>query len=425
MRSKEKVVHALAHKEDEVPIDFGATAVSGIHVSIVEKLRTYFGLKKQLVKMFDPYQCLGYIDDDLAHAIGIDTVMAGTQKNKYGIENKDWKVWKAPWGQEVLVAGNFHTKQDAHGNIYAYPQGDTSALPSAKMPQGSYFFDDIIRQDRLPERDEDLHLEDNLEEFILFSKDELKAIVQSVDLAFATGRAVVFSPGNTALGDIAKIPAVQLKHPKGIRDITEWYISTVTRKDFIASIFSYQMDIAIENLRRVNEVCGDKIDVIFTCGTDFGTQTSTFCSLETFRQLYKPFYQHLNTWIHEHTNWKIFKHTDGAIFEFIPDFIECGFDILNPMQCSAVGMDPVKIKKEFGNDIVIWGGVVDTQKTLPFGSPDEVRAEVLQRCEIFGKGGGYVCNAIHNVQAGTPVRNVISMIDAIHEYQRMQGRHLG
>lgn len=425
MRSKEKVAHALAHTEDEIPIDFGATAVSGIHISIVEKLRAYYGLEKRPVNMFDHCQCLGYIDDDLAHAMGIDTVMAGTQKNKYGIENTNWKIWKAPWGQEVLVAGNFHTTQDAYGNTYAYPQGDTSAPPSAKMPQGGYFFDDIIRQDPLPERDEDLRLEDNLEEFTLYSEAELKSIVQSVDRASETGRAVVFSPGNTGLGDIAKIPAVQLKHPKGIRDITQWYISTATRKDFIASIFAYQIDIAIENLRRVNEACGDAIDVIFTCGTDFGTQTSTFCSLETFRQLYKPFYQRLNTWIHDHTNWKIFKHTDGSVFGFIGDFIDCGFDILNPVQCSAAGMDPVKIKKEFGNDIVIWGAVVDTQKTLPFGSPDEVRAEVLQRCEIFGKGGGYVCNAIHNVQAGTPVKNVISMIDAIHEYQRMQGGYSG
>ena len=228
--------------------------------------------------------------------------------------------------------------------------------------------------------------------------------------------ASVASLGGTGLGDIAVVPAPAIRHPKGIRDVTEWYISTVARRDFVYEIFERQIDIALVNLEKVNIAMGDYIDVVFTCGTDFGTQDSTFCSPETFRDLYMPHYRRTNEWIHKNTSWKIFKHCCGSVPSFIPLFIESGFDILNPVQCSAKGMGPGFLKKEFGKDIVFWGGGVDTQRTLPFGTPEEVRKEVLSRCEVFSKDGGFVFNAIHNVQAKTPVENIVAMIDAVKEF---------
>ena len=154
----------------------------------------------------------------------------------------------------------------------------------------------------------------------------------------------------------------------------------------------------------------------YTCGTDSGTQNSAFCSPETFRKLYMPHYVRTNEWIHAHTKWKIMKHSCGSIPDLMPLFIECGFDIINPVQCAAKGMDPAFLKKEFGKDIVFWGGGVNTQRTLPFGTPEEVRKEVLTRCEIFSKDGGYIFNAIHNVMPNTPVDNIVAMIDAVHEF---------
>jgi uroporphyrinogen-III decarboxylase len=138
--------------------------------------------------------------------------------------------------------------------------------------------------------------------------------------------------------------------------------------------------------------------------------------VETFRELYGPYYGRINGWIHAHTPWKSFKHSCGAIADLIPSFIEAGFDILNPVQISAAGMDSQKLKSEFGKDIVFWGGGVDTQKTLAFGAPEEVRAEVLSRCETFARGGGYVFTSVHNVQADVPVLNIVSMIDAVAEF---------
>jgi uroporphyrinogen-III decarboxylase len=123
----------------------------------------------------------------------------------------------------------------------------------------------------------------------------------------------------------------------------------------------------------------------------------------------------VNDWIHSHTKWKTFKHSCGAVSKFLPFFIEAGIDILNPVQCSATGMDP-ELKANFGDQLVFWSGGVDTQKVLPFGTPAEVREQVLRRCEIFTPGGGFVFNTIHNVQARTPVKNIVAMLDAVHEF---------
>jgi uroporphyrinogen-III decarboxylase len=207
-----------------------------------------------------------------------------------------------------------------------------------------------------------------------------------------------------------------LTHPKGIRDVEEWYISTVTRRGLVHQIFEIQTDFALSNLERCAEAAGSVPDAVFICGTDFGTQTSTFCSPEVFRALWLPYYTRINDWIHAHTRWRTFKHSCGAVDPLIESFLDAGFDILNPVQCSATGMDPVALKKNYGDRLVFWGGGVDTQKTLPFGTPEEVRAEVLSRCEIFSQGGGFVFNTIHNVQAKSPIENVVAMIEAVHEF---------
>ena len=264
--------------------------------------------------------------------------------------------------------------------------------------------------------EEQLAPNDNLEEFGLLEDAELNCFQKEVWRAATTGRAVLAGLPGTALGDIALVPGPGLKRPKGIRDVTEWYVATHSRRDLLHRIFAGQCEIALQNLPRIKAATGDLIDVVFTCGTDFGTQTSAFCSVATFRELYLPYYKIVNDWIHRNTPWKVFKHSCGSVERFIPSFIEAGFDILNPVQCSATGMDPGHLKSTHGTQISFWGGGVDTQKTLPFGTPAEVRQEVLRRCEIFSPGGGFVFNSIHNVQALTPVSNIVAMLEAVHEY---------
>jgi hypothetical protein len=415
MTSRDRVLAAVSHRQpDRVPIDFGSTGTTGIHASCVAALREHFGLEKRPVKVHEPYQMLGLVEDDLQRAMGLDVEGVFPRNTMFGFPNHDWKPWRMPDGLEVLVSEDFRVTVDERGDTLIYPEGDTTAPASGRMPRNGYFFDTIVRQE--PIDDDHLDLEANLEEFQPVTGDDIEYFRGEVRRAAATGRAVMANFGGTAFGDIALVPAPFLKHPRGIRDVAEWYMSTRSRREFIHRIFERQCEIAIANLARIHAAVGDAVNAVFICGTDFGTQTSSFCSVASFRDLYFPYYRELNGWIHRHTNWKCFKHSCGSVERFIPSFIEAGFDILNPVQCSAAGMEPRHLKASFGDRVTFWGGAIDTQQTLPFGTPEQVRREVLERCEIFSRGGGFVFNSIHNVQAGTPPANLVAMIDAIHEF---------
>ena len=162
---------------------------------------------------------------------------------------------------------------------------------------------------------------------------------------------------------------------------------------------------------------GNRITVAWVSGTDFGAQNSCFISPRAFRTLYKPFYRRVNDWIHANTTWKTFIHSCGSIQPIIPDIIEAGFDILNPVQISAANMDPAELKARFGEQVTFWGGGVDTQSVLPFGTPDEVRKQVRENMAIFGKGGGFVFNPVHNVQAKVPMENLLAMYETVNAYR--------
>ena len=412
--SKTNFQKTINHQQpDKIVVDFGSTAVTGIHVLVVEKLREYYGLEKRPVKVVEPYQMLGEIDSELIKAMEIDVIGLFGLNNMFGIPNENWKVHKTPWGQEVLFPGKFNYNHNENGDILIYAEGDTSYPPTAIMPKTGYFFDALNRQK--PVDDAILKVEDNLEEFGYVSEADLLYWKQQADAADAENRAVTASLGGTALGDIALVPAMQLKDPKGIRGVEEWYISTVMREDFVRELYERQTDIAIDNLRRYHEVTGDRIDVVFTCGTDFGTQNSTFCSAETFDRVWLPYYRKVNDWIHQNTNWKTFKHSCGAVESLMDNFIESGFDIINPVQINAFGMDPKTLKKKYGDKLVFWGGGVDTQGAFAFGTPDQVKEQVKTQCSILNENGGFVFNTVHNIQANVPFRNVVAMLEALRE----------
>lgn len=414
MTPRERLIRALNHREpDRIPVDFGATAVTGMHVSCVIGLREHYGLDKRPVKVHEPYQMLGLIEEDLKRVLGIDVEGVYAVETLFGFRNENWKPWRMDSGTEVLVSGHFKVIKDANGDTLIFPKGDLSAAPSGRMPKNGFFFDTIVRQEPIDEAK--LNPEDNIEEFGPISEKDLQYFDEASRQAAETGRGVIATFGGTAFGDIALVPAPFLKTPKGIRDIEEWYISTLTRQPYIHRVFEKQTEFALANLAKIQARVGDRVQAVFICGTDFGTQQSTFCSVNTFRSLYMPYYKRINDWIHKNTTWKTFKHSCGAVETLIPSMIESGFDILNPVQCSAAGMEPKTLKKKYGGDIVFWGGGVDTQKTLMFGTPGSVREEVLRRSEVLGKGGGFVFNAVHNIQANVPVKNVVAMFEALKE----------
>ena len=410
---KERLKKALNHEQGRIPLDLGSTAVTGIHVSVLAAIRQFYGLPCEPIKIFDPYQMLGLPESDILELIGADIAGISSPFTMFGFENKNWKEWKTPWGQVVLVGEGFQTDEMNDG-VYIYPEGDRDAPPSGRMPWNGYFFDSIIRQG--PIDLDNLNVEDNLEEFGPISDIVLASMKKQLEEIRPTGRGVIANIGGTAFGDVAIVPGPFLKHPKGIRDIAEWYMATAAKQDFVHKVFERQLEIALGNLQKIHETLGDEIDVVNLCGTDFGTQESTFCSPQTFRNLWHPYYKEMNDWIHRHTGWKTFKHSCGAVAGFLPLFIESGFDVINPVQCSAKGMDPQTIKDAYGDQLVFWGGCVDTQKTLPFGTPEQVRSQVWERCRIFSQNGGYVFNTIHNIQAQTPVENVVALFETLRKF---------
>jgi uroporphyrinogen-III decarboxylase len=265
--------------------------------------------------------------------------------------------------------------------------------------------------------EEELDPRDNVEDYGPISEQDLVYLEQeSCRLYDQTDKAIMLVLGGAGFGDIALVPGPWVKRPKGIRDVAEWYMSTVTRKAYVREVFERQCEIVMANLPKIYRAVADRVTVAWISGTDFGSQNACFISPRAFRDLYKPFYRRVNDWIHEHTSWKTFIHSCGSIQPLIPDIIEAGFDILNPVQTSAANMQPADLKARFGRQVTFWGGGVDTQSTLPFGTPEEVATQVRERLEVFGKGGGFVFNPIHNVQASVPVENLLTMYQTVRDY---------
>jgi len=417
MNSRERIKTALSHKQpDKLPVDFGSTYITGMHASIVYKLRQHYGLDKPgtPVKIIEPYQMLGEVKDDLKKIIGVDCTPLFGRGSIFMFPREGAKEWKLDDGTPVLVSDLFNTEKNEDGSLFQYPMGDKNSTPSGKMPNNGFFHDAIIRQEEFD--DGSLDPKDNIEEHKPISDEELDYLDKLAQKLYEdTDYAISGTVTESGFGDIATIPGVGLKRPKGIRSIEEWYISLHARKKYIKKVFQAQLEIVLDNYRKVHERIGDKINIVVTSATDFGIQCGLFLSIDAYRELYKPYNKAVNDWIHENTEWKTFTHTCGGIFDLIPDLIEAGFDALNPVQISAAGMDPEKLKKEYGKDITFWGGGVNTQKTFMFGTPEEVKEEVLRLIDTFNKDGGFVFSSVHNIQANVPIENVIALIEVVNE----------
>ena len=403
----------LSHKEpDKIPLDLGSTLNTGIHVSSLYKLRVRLGLAGP-IKVLDSFFMLGEVDQKLRDKIGIDTIPLLPPRDFLGFQRFRLKPWAFFDGTPLLVPEEFNTIPDEMGDILQYPLGDKGLKPSAHMPKGGFYHDAIIRQGDLV----DLSVEGQTEEYTVYTEEELRYFEKEAERLFKeTPYAIVFDgvPGIN-LGDVGEIPGVSLKNPRGIRSIEEWYVSLLRRKDFIKDVFARMVEVGLKNLKLLYEAVGDRIQVLVVSAADFGTQKGPLISLDLYRELFKPFHKEVNDWIHRRTRWKTMIHSCGSVYQFISDFMDAGFDILNPVQISALGMEPLRLKKEFGGKIVFWGGGIDTQRTLPFGTPDEVREEVRRLVNIFRVGGGFVFSGIHNIQPNVPIDNLVALFEAFSE----------
>jgi uroporphyrinogen decarboxylase len=266
----------------------------------------------------------------------------------------------------------------------------------ARMPRGGFYFD------RLDEFPGAAHADPETLQLPLLSQEECDHLHAQAEAYYQ----------NTDLAIIAAMgPPYELFFGLGTGDFQSWMITLATEPEYVNALLTRIVDAWLENLRRFADAVGDRVQIL-QFNDDLGTQDAPFLSVRMFRERIFPHYKRGLDWVHRNTRMKVFMHNDGAIASLIPTLIEMGVDILNPVQTTAAGMDPAKLKREFGDRLVFWGAACDCQHTLPFGIPEQVAKEVRENIRILGAGGGYVLASVHNIQANMPPENVIALYDA-------------
>jgi hypothetical protein len=413
MTSRERVRKAIHHEQpDRVPLDLGSTLVTGIQAGAYARLKKALGITSGVTRVYDPFQMLAEVEESVKKALGVDTFGIQLPTNIFGYRNENWKEFTMFDGTKAEVPGRFEYDVLPNGDILQYPKGDRSAPPSGRMPKDGFYFDSIVRQEPIDEAKLDPRewAEQNNS---LYTEEELRFVQDTSRRMYDDSEySLVGNFWGAGFGDIALVPGPSILHPKGIRDPEEWYVSTMTRKQYVMDIFNYQLEIQMKNLVSYHQAVGDRIDVIVMSGTDFGMQSGPFISPNAYREMFKPLHKKMNDWVHRNTKWKTFFHTCGSIIAYLPDFKEAGVDILNPVQISAAGMEPEGLKAKWGRDFVFWGGGIDSQHTLPFGTPQQVRAETERNIRILGAGGGMVFNNVHNIQATVPTENLVAFFQS-------------
>ncbi|GAB4565472.1 MAG: uroporphyrinogen decarboxylase family protein [Anaerolineae bacterium] len=394
MDSRERVLTALAHKEpDRVPIDFGGMRSTGIMALAYAPLKRYLGIEEGSIDVYDVGQQLAWVEEPVKQRFSVDVV--ALDLDALG----PWQPYTLPDGTPARLPARYRIERAPDGSQYIL---DDEGRRVAHMPPGGYYFDGIYRPLANAETIDDL----KRYKWSGRTDDELQRLRKAARFLYEeTDYAIMGAFG----GNI-------LEAGQGLRGWEQFMIDLAIGGPFLETFLELLTENHLRNLERYLAAVGDYIQII-QMGDDLGTQRGPQVSLDTYRRWIKPYHKRIYGWVHEHyPHIYVFLHCCGGIYELIPELIEEGVQILNPVQTSAYGMDPVRLKREFGADLTFWGGGCETQTTLPRGTPDEVRAQVRERLEIFAPGGGYVFNQVHNVQYGVPPENVTAMFDAAMEF---------
>ena len=395
MTSRERVLSALRFAEpDRVPLALGETVMSGIMAQALDRLRRYLGLASRRVRVYEVFQMLGEVEADLVERLGIDTLPVEPPELFFGLRRENYRPWRLWDGTEVLMPGQFQVEADAQGDLLLHQGGDAAKPVVAVMPRNGFYFDAFAARQAETEFDPPA-----------FAEVRAGSRLSPADAEFLQARAEYLrrtTDKALVLGCWGKLGL------PWVGSIPDFLVLLATRPDYVRDLFKLRTEVALENLETLQRHLGGKVDVVGLDGADFGTQRGELFAPGWFADLFVPFFTAQNRWVHANTAWKTWQHTCGSITRLLPLLVESGLDILNPVQCSAAGMDPGWLKTTFGGRLVFWGGGVDTQRTLPFGTPAEVAAEVAERVRVFAPGGGYVFNPIHNIQHGTPPANIVA-----------------
>lgn len=406
MTSRDRVLAALDHREpDRVPLDLDGTFVTGIAATSLDRLRRHLGLEHRPVKVYDAYQMLGQVEIDLAERFGLDCLPVNPPAMTLGLRTDNYKPWTLMDGTQVLVPEQFDIDVTDQGDWLIYAGGDRSRPPCSRMPKDGFYFDTIGYGDWHPDWEpppiqtmrtaaKSWHIAEN---DLSWLADHAGRLRRSTDKALVLGA----------------WPYMGLHY---VGSLTDWWTLLAGNPGYVKDLFALSTEIALENLPKLWAALGENIDVIATTGLDFGTQRSEWCAPEVFREIYIPGLRDQFSWIRQNTTWKVFEHSCGSIANIIVDLVDAGLDALNPVQTSAAGMEPAGLKQRFGDRLSFWGGGVETQSTLPFGTPEQVREEVIQRIRTFAPGGGFIFNPVHNIQPNTPPENIQAAYDTAREF---------
>ena len=412
MNSRERVRRAINHQEpDRLPIDLGASRPTGIHSEAYARLRKALGVNSSPVGIFDLFQMLGEVELAVVDKLGVDVLPVTPLKGTFSFnmpqdERRPYRFWWMPEDEAALVPAAFDPDVDEEGSLTIIDSGAHPTQNRAQMPAEGWYFDRL----NFTGMSDELELEDIAtlragmsrfsDEELDFVRDQAEALYTTTDKAL-----------------VGEFMGGRLGETKGMT-FPDWMVALVTEKQYMYDFYQASAEVAIENLHAYRDAVGERIDVVVISTADYGSQRGEMFSPEIFKELFIPAFGRINDWVHANTSWKTYYHSCGSVRHLIEPFIECGVDMLNPVQTSAANMDPGELQRDFGGRIVFWGGGIDTQRVLPFGSVEEVREQVRERIKIFGPGGGFVFSTVHNIQAKVPTENILAMYDTVHEFGR-------
>ena len=407
MTSRERILAAVNREPvDRVPIDLGGTRQSGISVFAYAPLRVRLASTDTAianavrtnprVRIFDLYQMLAEVEPAITARFGSDCVALNRRTVAFGLPNEDWQPWRLYDGTEVEVPGAFAPETQPDGDLVLRRDGELIA----QMPARGFYFD------RLEKYPGALHPDlDTWEPPRLSPADLAHFRTEGERLHRTTDKAVI-----AALG-----PPFELFNGLGQGGFEDWMVTFASEPAYVTALYRKLTAAWLENLEAFHGAVGDRVQILQICD-DFGTQAAPFLSVRAFRELLLPAYRRGLDWIHARTPWKVMLHSDGALMPLLPSLIEMGVDILNPVQTTAAGMDPRRLKAEFGDRLTFWGGSCDCQGTLPRGTPAQVAAEVRAHLDCFTPGSGFVLASVHNIQAHVPPENIIALFDTALAY---------
>ncbi len=380
MNSRERLLIALDHREpDRIPFDLGSIQVTGIHEIAYRNLRQALGLPETITNLCDTIQQLATLEDDVVERLGIDV------RGLYPLNSHNWNVIE----EDV---GEYWAYHDEWGITHHRPKEGGFYFSIVEVPLPKF---DITEQEIEGYRWPDMG-----------ARWRVEGLQEQAEQYRAAGYAVVLKDAFAGIFEFAQ-RVVGMENLLLMMGIDE-------KRACI--LFDKMLDLKLAYWQTALETLGDLVDVV-TYADDYGTQISQLISPAMFRKQLKPRVRQvfeLQAQLAPHAK-RLF-HSDGNVRPLIPDFIEMGVDILNPVQATATGMDPTDLKRDFGQDLVFWGGGVDTQGILPSGTPQEVKDDVRHNIDNLAAGGGYVFNTVHNIQADVPPENILAMWEALQEF---------